>query len=76
MFMLNQTHTGAMLMIAGAVIGIGYGSVTPIFQTQTINAVEPHRVGIANSLFFNSMDLGNGCWFLYIRNCGKCIRLS
>ena len=58
MFMLNQTHTGAMLMIAGAVIGIGYGSVTPIFQTQTINAVEPHRVGIANSLFFNSMDLG------------------
>ena len=58
MFMLSQMHTGAILMIAGALIGIGYGSVTPIFQTQTISAVEPHRVGIANSLFFNSMDLG------------------
>jgi predicted MFS family arabinose efflux permease len=58
MFMLNQTHTGAMMIIAGAVIGIGYGSITPIFQTLTISAVEPHRVGIANSLFFNSMDAG------------------
>ncbi len=58
MFMLNQTHTGAMMVIAGAVIGIGYGSITPIFQTLTISAVEPHRVGIANSLFFNSMDAG------------------
>lgn len=58
MFMVFQTHTGVILMIAGALIGIGYGSVTPIFQTQTISSVEPHRVGIANSLFFNSMDLG------------------
>lgn len=47
-----------MILLAGALIGIGYGSVTPVFQTQTISSVEPHRVGIANSLFFNSMDAG------------------
>ena len=51
---------------AGAVIGISYGSITPIFQTQTINAVEPHRVGIANSLFFNSMDLGMAVGYLVL----------
>jgi MFS family permease len=58
MLLLNQTHFSGMMLIAGALIGIGYGSVTPIFQTQTISSVEPHRVGTANSLFFNSMDAG------------------
>jgi predicted MFS family arabinose efflux permease len=58
MFLLLQTQTAALMIIAGAIIGIGYGSITPIFQTQIISSVEPHRVGIANSLYFNSMDLG------------------
>jgi len=58
MLLLNQTHFSGMMLIAAALIGIGYGSVTPVFQTQTISSVEPHRVGIANSLFFNSMDAG------------------
>ncbi len=26
------------MIMTGAIIGIGYGSVTPIFQTQTINS--------------------------------------
>lgn len=58
MFLLSQAHSSALILIAGAVIGVGYGSVTPVFQTQTIGAVEPNRVGIANSLYFNSMDAG------------------
>lgn len=47
-----------MMIIAGGLIGIGYGSVTPVFQTQIISSVEPHKIGIANSLFFNAMDAG------------------
>lgn len=58
MLLLNQTRFSGMMLIAGAFIGISYGSVTPVFQTQTISSVESHRVGIANSLFFNSMDAG------------------
>ena len=58
MLLLSQAHSSALIVLAGAIIGIGYGSVTPIFQTQIINSVERHRVGIANSLFFNSMDAG------------------
>lgn len=58
MLLLSQAHTSAIILMAGAIIGIGYGSVTPVLQTQTISSVEPHRAGIANSLFFNSMDAG------------------
>ncbi len=58
LIMLQQTHTGGTLVLAGAIIGIGYGSVTPIFQTQTISSVESPRVGIANAMFFSSMDAG------------------
>lgn len=58
MFMLSQAYASGVILLAGAVIGIGYGSLTPVFQTQVISSVDPHRVGIANSLYFNSMDAG------------------
>jgi predicted MFS family arabinose efflux permease len=58
MVMLSLPQTAVIMILAGAIIGIGYGSVTPILQTKVISSVESHRVGIANSLFFNSMDLG------------------
>jgi MFS family permease len=58
MSFLSLPQTAIIMIVAGAIIGIGYGSVTPILQTQIISSVEKHRVGIANSLFFNSMDLG------------------
>ncbi len=38
--MLSQSHASYLFLIAGALIGIGYGSVTPILQTQTIGSVE------------------------------------
>lgn len=55
---LGYTHDSVMMIISGALIGIGYGSVTPVFQTQIISSVEPHKIGVANSLFFNAMDAG------------------
>jgi MFS family permease len=58
MSFLSLPQTAIIMIVAGAIIGIGYGSVTPILQTQIISSVEKQRVGIANSLFFNSMDLG------------------
>ena len=58
MFLLSQSHTTAIILIAGAIIGVGYGSITPLFQTQIINSLEPHRVGIANSIYFNFTDIG------------------
>jgi len=58
MVMLSLPQTAIMMILAGVIIGIGYGSVTTILQTQIISSVERERVGIANSLYFNSMDLG------------------
>ena len=55
---LGYTNGSIMMIISGGLIGIGYGSVTPVFQTQIISSVEPHKIGIANSLFFNAMDAG------------------
>ena len=55
---LGYTHGSVSMILAVALIGIGYGSVTPIFQTQIISSVEPHKIGVANSLFFNAMDAG------------------
>ena len=58
MVLLSLPQTAVIMIMAGAIIGIGYGSVTPILQTQIISSVDKPRVGIANSLYFNSMDLG------------------
>lgn len=55
---LGYTQGSITMILSGALIGIGYGSVTPIFQTQIISSVEPHKIGVANSLFFNAMDAG------------------
>mgnify|MGYP001102331313 CR=1 FL=1 len=55
---LGYVQGSIMMVVSGALIGIGYGSVTPVFQTQIISSVEPHKIGVANSLFFNAMDAG------------------
>lgn len=79
---LGYVNGSAMMIFSGALIGIGYGSVTPVFQTQIISSVEPHRIGVANSLFFNAMDAGlalgafvmgmmaEGCGYRAIYLCG------
>jgi len=58
MFLLQSSQLGIIIMLAGIIIGMGYGSVVPLLQTQVINSVEKHRSGMAYSLFFNAMDLG------------------
>lgn len=58
MFLLQSSQLAAIIMISGAFIGMGYGSCQPIFQTLIINSVDRVRVGIANSLYFNSQELG------------------
>jgi len=60
MFMISTTHANAVFLVAGAILGVAYGSLQPILQTQVISAVEPQRVGVANSLYFNSIDTGTG----------------
>ncbi|AYC28530.1 MFS transporter [Paenisporosarcina cavernae] len=55
---LFSAHASWSLILSGAIIGLGFGSITPIFQAQLIDSVEREKSGMANSLFFNSMDMG------------------
>ena len=46
------------LLIAGGLIGIGYGSLFPCFQALAIQSAPKHRSGHATSTFFIFFDSG------------------
>ncbi|MDA8213600.1 MAG: MFS transporter [Clostridia bacterium] len=47
-------------LTSAAVMGIGFGMVWPCLMAMTINMVQPHRRGVANSTVFSALDLGIG----------------
>lgn len=55
---LGFTTTSTVLLIAGGLIGLGYGTLLPGFQTVAIQSTSPHRSGHAISTFFIFYDLG------------------
>ncbi len=55
---LGLTTTSSVLLIAAAIIGLGYGTLLPGFQTVAIQSTEAHRTGQAISTFFIFYDLG------------------
>ncbi len=60
LFVLSQSHVGFVLLIAGALIGFGYGTYMSSSQTVAIQSAPPHRVGLATSTFFILTDIGLG----------------
>ncbi|MBS2967714.1 MFS transporter [Metabacillus sp. KIGAM252] len=58
MLMLSFTDTSWMLLVSGALIGLGYGSLVPCFQTLAIQKAHPARSGHATSTFFTFFDIG------------------
>jgi len=58
LFLLAFTNSSAMLLLSGAVIGIGYGSITPCLQTLAIQSSPPHRSGYATATYFTLFDTG------------------
>lgn len=55
---LSFTTTALMLLIAAGLIGLGYGTLLPGFQTMAIQTAENHRSGHATATFFIFYDLG------------------
>ena len=51
-------HSVLTLLIAGALIGIGYGTLFPCFQAIAIQSTQKHRSGHATSTFFILFDSG------------------
>ena len=58
LFLLSIMSFVITLLIAGGLIGIGYGSLFPCFQALAIQSAPKHRSGHATSTFFILFDSG------------------
>lgn len=60
MFVLSQASSGPVLLLAGALIGFGYGTYMSSAQAVAIKEAAAHRVGLATATFFILTDIGLG----------------
>ena len=60
MFILSQASVGITLLLAGAIIGVGFGTFQSSAQTVAINEAPRHRIGLATSTYFVFFDFGIG----------------
>ena len=60
MFILSQASIGITLLLAGAIIGVGFGTFQSSAQTVAINEAPRHRIGLATSTYFVFFDFGIG----------------
>src|SRR5699024_1305200 len=49
-----------VLMLGGALYGLGFGTVQPALQAWAVNAAAANRKGLANATFFSAFDFGVG----------------
>lgn len=60
LFLLSQTHNGFSLLLAGALLGLGYGTTSSSVQAIAVKVSPKHRIGLATSTNFIFQDLGVG----------------
>lgn len=58
--LVSQAHTGFILLLASAFVGLGYGTITPCAQTIAVKNSPRNRIGLATSTFFGLFDIGMG----------------
>ncbi|TMU84441.1 MFS transporter [Bacillus sp. BHET2] len=58
LILLSVTHSVLLLLIAGTLIGLGYGALLPSFQTMSIQVAPKRRTGHATATFLIFYDLG------------------
>jgi MFS family permease len=57
---LSQAHSGFLLLLAGALVGLGYGTTSSSAQAISVKVSPKHRIGLATSTNFIFQDLGVG----------------
>lgn len=60
LLIIALSNSPYILLLSGAIIGLGYGAVFPAFQTLCISAAGPERAGTASATFFLLYDIGIG----------------
>ncbi|EGQ4099278.1 MFS transporter [Staphylococcus pseudintermedius] len=57
---LAIAHSGWALLLSGALVGIGYGSMTAVGNVVAVKVSRVDQVGLATSTFFIGLDVGVG----------------
>lgn len=57
---LSITNNGWLLILAGLLLGAGYGNISSCMQAIAIKVSPPAKYGIATSTYFIGLDLGLG----------------
>lgn len=60
LLVLSQAQHGAVLLLAAALIALGFGSLLSTGQSVAVKATERSRMGLATSTFFMLSDIGFG----------------
>ncbi|MBM4765043.1 MFS transporter [Bacillus sp. B15-48] len=60
MWILSFAHSSLMLAVAGAIIGIGFGSLMPTLQSWTVSETTVNRRGVGTGMFMSALDFGLG----------------
>lgn len=61
MLLLSQATSTGMLIASALVYGVGFGAIQPTIQAWMLRLSPQEQYGAANSLFYNSTDLGVAC---------------
>ena len=60
LILLSNTHSGIVLLLSSALLGLGFGNLQSCIQTITINLADENRVGIATATFLIAFEAGTG----------------
>ncbi|ASK64313.1 MFS transporter [Virgibacillus phasianinus] len=60
MCLLSWLPSTTVMLIAGGMYGLGFGSVQPALQAWAVDKASDNRKGMANATFFSFFDLGVG----------------
>ena len=60
MLLFSQANHGITLLLAGAIIGLGYGNFLSCGQAISIKGAPPDRLGLATATYYIFLDLGFG----------------
>jgi MFS family permease len=60
MLLLSVASNGFTLLLAGILVGLGFGNMQSSTQAIAVKLTPPHRMGLATSTFFIALDAGLG----------------
>ena len=60
MFLFSHSYRGYALLLATALIGLGFGAIQSCTQAIAVKITSSHRLGLANLTYFMFSDIGMG----------------